>query len=134
MTIAVLLIDMMPPRASAVCHETFHQLGSSQREQQRADGGQQHGQATCDSPSPKTCCFMARSLGRLNSRPITNIRKDDAEFGQVADAAGTLRQCQRMRADEHAGDQVTEHRRQLELAAGDDGEYGGEQIEQGDVE
>ncbi len=29
---------------------------------------------TCDSPSPKTSVRMPRSLGRLNSSPIANIR------------------------------------------------------------
>ncbi len=31
--------------------------------------------ATCDSPRPKTSERMLRSLGRLNSSPMTNIRK-----------------------------------------------------------
>ena len=31
--------------------------------------------ATCDMPSPKTSVRMLRSLGRLNSSPMTNIRK-----------------------------------------------------------
>ena len=30
---------------------------------------------TCDRPSPKTSERMLRSLGRLNSSPMTNIRK-----------------------------------------------------------
>ena len=30
--------------------------------------------STCDRPSPNTCVRMARSLDRLNSSPITNIR------------------------------------------------------------
>ncbi len=30
---------------------------------------------TCDMPSPKTSVRMLRSLGRLNSSPMTNMRK-----------------------------------------------------------
>ncbi len=53
-------------------------------------------------------------LGQVELQPDHEHEEHDAELAQVADALGVLRQCQRMRADQHAGSKVAEHRRQPE--------------------
>ena len=49
---------------------------------------------------------------------------------QVAHGFGVVAQRQRVGADHHAHHQVTQHRRQLERAAGHHADHGGEQVKQ----
>ncbi|MCY1560532.1 hypothetical protein D9M68_976730 [compost metagenome] len=74
MTMAVLLMAMTPPSATAICHDTFHQAGSTSASNSEAAVVSSTVSATCDRPRPNTWRFITRSLGRLNSSPITNIR------------------------------------------------------------
>ncbi len=71
---AVLLMAITPPRASAICQDTFHQVGSTSASSSEAAEVITTVSTTCDRPRPNTWRFMLRSLGRLNSSPITNIR------------------------------------------------------------
>ncbi|MDT4877213.1 hypothetical protein FQZ97_1127160 [compost metagenome] len=73
-TMAVLLIAMMPPSAIAICQDTFHQVGSNRAMTSEAAEVISKVSTTWDRPSPNTWRRIARSLGRLNSSPITNIR------------------------------------------------------------
>ena len=76
-TMAVLLMASAPDSASAVRQDNCHSGGT------QADSTEDSSMAppvasaivitTWDRPSPKTCMRIARNLGRLNSRPITNI-------------------------------------------------------------
>lgn len=71
---AVLLITKVPDSATAVC-----QLMSHTRPKKRdssimpAKDSSMHS-TTCANPSPNTNLRIARSLGRLNSSPMANIR------------------------------------------------------------
>ncbi len=73
-TMAVLLMAMAPPSASAVCHSIFHRLGARVARNIEPTVASTTVSTTCSSPSPKTWWRMERSLDRLNSSPITNIR------------------------------------------------------------
>jgi hypothetical protein len=73
-TMAVLLMAMMPPIASAVCHSNAHQSPNSQPSANDAPVVNTTVSTTCAVPSPKTKRFIARSLGKLNSSPMANIR------------------------------------------------------------
>ena len=75
MTMAVLLMAITPPSASAVCQRMSHQVGSSTVSASDARVVISTVSTTCERPRPNTSRFIARSLGRLNSRPITNMRK-----------------------------------------------------------
>ena len=72
---AVLLITSTPDSASAPCHESCHKSGMSQRKAKMPSVPRAIVSTTCSSPKPSTWRRMARSLGRLNSSPITNIKK-----------------------------------------------------------
>ena len=74
-TMAVLLMAITPPSASAVCQDTVHHIGSSTESSKEPRVVSKTVRTTCDRPRPNTWRFMARNLGRLNSSPITNIRK-----------------------------------------------------------
>ena len=73
-TMAVLLMAMMPPSATAICHDTLHQRGMIWPISSEAAVVTSTVSTTCAMPRPNTCVRMARSLDRLNSSPITNIR------------------------------------------------------------
>ncbi len=45
---------------------------------------------TCDKPRPKTSERIARSFGKLNSRPMTNIRKTTPNSARYCTAAESL--------------------------------------------
>ena len=64
-----------PPRASAVYQSIFHHTGNSQSSMSEPIVASTMVRPTCEKPSPKTSLCIARSLGRLNSSPMTNIRK-----------------------------------------------------------
>ena len=73
-TMAVLLMAMTPPRATAICQDTLHHWGMTMPRPIEAAVVISTVSTTCARPSPNTWRFMARNLGRLNSSPITNIR------------------------------------------------------------
>ena len=73
-TIAVLLIASAPESASAVCQLMPQTLGANDASNSVASVAASIVKATWNRPSPKTWLRIARSLARLNSRPITNIR------------------------------------------------------------
>ncbi len=73
-TIAVLLIASAPDSASAVCQPSCQRGGSTRDSASAPAVAASMVSVTCSAPSPNTCLRIARSLGRLNSRPITNIR------------------------------------------------------------
>ena len=99
MTMAVLLMAMAPDSASAVCHCICHRVGARLAKNREASVTITRVSTTCSRPSPNTCRRMARSLGRLNSRPMTNIRnttpnsarcRTPSEFCARASALGPI--------------------------------------------
>ena len=72
---AVLLMAMALDKAKAVCHSIFQSVGASVAKNNDSDVTMTKVSTTCKTPRPKTCWRIERSLGRLNSSPITNIRK-----------------------------------------------------------
>jgi hypothetical protein len=84
-------------------------------------------------PSPNTSVRMLRSLGRLNSSPITNIRNTTPNSARYA-RRRVLGQRQRVGADQHAHHQVAQHGRQLQRAAGHHAQHGGHQVQQDEFE
>jgi hypothetical protein len=72
---AVLLMAIAPDSASAVCHCIFHSVGAMLARKSEPMVTSTMVSATWSSPSPNTWRRMERSLGRLNSSPITNIKK-----------------------------------------------------------
>lgn len=73
-TIAVLLMAMAPDSASAVRHSIVHSEGAVTVRNTDPRVTTMMVIPTWKSPSPKTCRRIARNFGRLNSRPMTNIR------------------------------------------------------------
>lgn len=73
-TMAVLLMAIAPDSASAVCQPMCQRSAISQLMAMAPALTSAIVSTTCASPRPNTCRRMARSLGRLNSSPITNIR------------------------------------------------------------
>ena len=71
---AVLLIAMAPDKVSAVCQLMCHRRGARVAKNSEARVTMTMVNTTCIKPRPNTCLRMARNLGRLNSRPITNIK------------------------------------------------------------
>ena len=69
-TMAVDDIANAPPSAKPACHDSGYQCDSSMV----IGTVSSMVSATCDAPSPNTCRRIERSLERLNSRPIENIR------------------------------------------------------------
>ena len=98
-TIAVLLMAITPDSASAVCQPISH-TPPAQRDSTRASTvSTTMVSTTCISPRPNTCLRMARSLGRLNSSPMANIRnttpnsprwRTPSEFCASASACGPI--------------------------------------------
>ena len=73
-TMAVLLMASTPDSATAPCQEKCQTLGMTQRMPRMMSVLSIIVASTCSSPRPNTWRFMVRSLGRLNSSPMTNIR------------------------------------------------------------
>ncbi len=73
-TMAVLLMAIAPDSASAVCQPMVQRLGAMLARNREPTVASTMVSATCSSPRPNTWRRMERSLGRLNSSPITNIR------------------------------------------------------------
>ncbi len=73
-TMAVLLMARVPPSASADCQPICQTPPASRDSASKAAVNTAADTTTCSSPSPNTCRRMARSLGRLNSKPMVNIR------------------------------------------------------------
>ena len=73
-TIAVLLMASTPDRASVPCQDKCHKSGQNQRKPSSTRVLSTMVSPTCSAPSPNTWRRMVRSLGRLNSSPMTNIR------------------------------------------------------------
>ena len=72
---AVLLMASAPDSASAVCQLIGQRAGIKAASASRKPVTISIVSTTCASPSPNTWRRMARSLGRLNSSPMTNIKK-----------------------------------------------------------
>ncbi|MCY1231640.1 hypothetical protein D9M72_440970 [compost metagenome] len=70
-TIAVEDIASAPPSATDACQDS----GNSQLKAQLAGTTASIDSTTCEPPRPNTSRFIERSLVRLNSSPIENIRK-----------------------------------------------------------
>ena len=99
-TMAVLLMAMVPARATAVCQPTSHTPPSQRASTSVPITAASIVAATCNRPSPNTCLRMARNLGRLNSSPMANIRNTTpnsprwrtlSEFCANARACGPIR-------------------------------------------
>ncbi|KAF1060876.1 MAG: hypothetical protein GAK39_06079 [Variovorax sp.] len=103
-------------------------------DQQRAHGGDRHRQQHLQQPEPEHVLAHRAQLGQAEFEPDHEHQEHHAEFAQVPDAFGVLRQRQRMRADQHAGRQVAEHRRQLEEAACHHADHRGHQIQEREIE
>ena len=73
-TIAVLLIATAPDSARAVCQGMRQMVGAITAKASEPTVATTMVSKTCISPRPKTWRRMARSLERLNSSPMTNIR------------------------------------------------------------
>ena len=73
-TMAVLLMVSAPDSASAVCQPSRQAGGSCVAITSAPTVAMVIVSSTCSRPSPNTCLRIARSLGRLNSSPITNMR------------------------------------------------------------
>ena len=71
---AVLLMAMALDKASAVCHSIFQSVGATVATNKENTVTITSVNKTCSRPRPNTCLRMERSLGRLNSSPITNIK------------------------------------------------------------
>lgn len=69
-TMAVDDIASAPPSARLACHDSGYQCDSSSE----AGTVSSMVSTTCDAPSPSTSRRIERSLARLNSSPIENIR------------------------------------------------------------
>ena len=110
------------------------QPGEQRRQQHVADHRAGDGQQHLTHAQPEHQPPHAAQLGQVELQPDHEHQEDDAELGQVADAGRIARQGQRMRADQHAHDQVAQHGRQFEQPTDDHAGHGGQQIEQGKVE
>jgi hypothetical protein len=104
------------------------------RDQERAGRGKGHRQQHLQQAEPEHMLAHGAQLGQAELQPDHEHQEHHAEFAQVADGLGVLRQCQRMRADQHAGRQITEHRRQLQRAADHHADDRGKQIQQREIE
>jgi hypothetical protein len=69
---------------------------------------------TWASPSPNTMRRIARSWASENSRPIENIRNTTPNSASAVGGGAIVGQLQRMRSDQYADGQVTQHRGQVE--------------------
>ena len=74
-TIAVLLMASALDKASAVCQFMAQKRGNNQASASVPSVPLSMVMDTWNRPSPNTWLRMERNLARLNSRPITNIRK-----------------------------------------------------------
>ena len=77
---------------------------------------------------------MLRSLGRLNSSPITNIRNTTPNSASARAPAAVAGERQRVGSDQHAHREVAEHRWQLQRAAHHHAEHRGNEVQQNDFE
>ena len=73
-TMAVLLMDNTPASAKAVCQPTSHTPPNHCASSSVPPNPTAMVTATCSRPSPNTWARIARNFGRLNSRPMANIR------------------------------------------------------------
>ena len=128
---------MALPSTTAPCHDSSHgrstereQPGEQEVARHRADDGQEH----LRQAQPEHQAAHAAQLGQVELEPDDEHQEDDAELGQVADAARVLRQRQRIGADQHAHGQVAEHGRQLQLAAHHHAGDRSDQVQQDQIE
>ncbi len=98
-TIAVLLMATAPASAMAVRQSMPHRPGAASSSSSEPPVPSTIVSSTCAWPNPNTWRRMARSLCRLNSRPMTNIRKTTpnsprcrtiSEFSASARALGPI--------------------------------------------
>jgi hypothetical protein len=90
--IAVDDIAIAPPSVMAPCHVRSHWRPSAANAAASSAlpiTAPMIVNPTCDSPSPNTSSRMLRSLGRLNSSPITNIRNTTPNSARARAAAGS---------------------------------------------
>mmetsp|Transcript_15007 Transcript_15007/g.58786 ORF Transcript_15007/g.58786 Transcript_15007/m.58786 type:complete len:626 (+) Transcript_15007:2270-4147(+) len=73
-------------------------------------------------------------LGQVELQPDDEHQEHDAELGEIFDAGRVVREGQGIRPDQHPHRQITQHRRQLQRAAGHHTQHGGHEVEQGEVE
>ena len=74
-TMAVLLMAKAPESASAVFQSMPQSEGDTEANATITAVAPTMVSETCNKPRPNTCLRMAWSLGKLNSNPMTNIRK-----------------------------------------------------------
>ena len=74
-TMAVLLMAMALDNTKAVCHSIFQRVGAKVATNKENTVTMTRVNTTCNKPRPNTCFRIDRNLGRLNSSPITNIKK-----------------------------------------------------------
>ena len=133
-TIAVLLIVSAPDSASAVCQPRRHSGWEARCDQQGAGGRDRHGQHDLQQAKPEDMPAHRPQLGQAELQPDHEHQEHDAELAQVPDAFGVLRQGQRMGTDQHARQQIAQHRRQLEIPADHHANHGGQQVHQCEIE
>ena len=99
-TIAVLLMANAPDKASAVCHFICHKAGTTLFKSKDPMVKTAMVSTTWSTPNPNTWFFMDFNFGKLNSRPITNMRKTTpnsarwrmlSEFCAKASALGPIK-------------------------------------------
>ena len=133
---AVLLMASAPDSASAVC-QLMRQSGgqparpATARRTVAISDGQHHLRA---GPARTRGVRMARSLGRLNSSPITNIRNTTPNSPRWRMPSEFCASASALRPDQHADHQVAQHRRQPERAAHHHAEHCGQQVQQREFE
>jgi hypothetical protein len=76
----------MPPSASAICHDTFHQPGNISARSSEAAVASPMVRTTCEQAKPEDMLPHGTQLGQAELQADHEHQEDDAEFGQVADA------------------------------------------------
>ena len=87
------------------------QGGRQRRQEQRADGGQHDREQHLGQPEPEDVRSHGPQLVQVEFQADHEHQEHHAELGQVAHGHRVLGQCQRIRSDQHAHHQVTQHRR-----------------------
>ena len=98
-TMAVLLMAKAPDKAKAVCQRICQMDGAMLAKNIDPTVTQTMVRMTCMEPKPKTWRRMLLSLGKLNSKPMTNIKNTTpnsakwrmpSEFWASANALGPM--------------------------------------------
>src|ERR1700686_4658653 len=90
--------------------------------------------ATCASPSPNTARRFAFSCGKLNSRPMENMRNTMPNPAAARPPPCLGPRGEGMRADCNANDEIAEDRRKAKKTAGNDHDDGRCQQQQNELQ